>query len=168
MYIRLAKSKEAERLWFIRNQAIRTGCLQSYPSEIIEAWTPLKMPESYRTMVENNPFFVIDNEDGNAISTGFLNLAQNSVDAIFTLPEYVGKSAAGLIIDAIKAEAKKRGIKQLTLDSTPNAEIFYLRHGFTPVRHGNYYSALAKAHLPCIHMRFSFQSLPFLLKILVN
>ena len=105
MYTRLAVPQEAERLWYIRNQAIRAGCQQSFSNEVIDAWTPDKMPESYRTMIEKNPFFVVDNEKGEAISTGFLNLIENSVDAIFTLPNYSGRGAASLILDAIKIEA---------------------------------------------------------------
>ncbi len=37
----------------------------------------------------------------------------------------MGLGAAGLIIEAIKQEAKQRHIKILTLESTPNAERFY-------------------------------------------
>ncbi|MGJ3352660.1 GNAT family N-acetyltransferase [Providencia sp. Je.9.19] len=152
MHTRLAIPQEAERLWIIRNQAIRAGCQTSLTREIIDAWTPNTMPESYRTMVKNNPFFVVDNKNGEAISTGFLNLTENSVDAIFTLPEYSGQGAAGLILNAIKTEAIQRGIKQLTLDSTLNAEKFYQRHGFISVRYDSYFSALVQANLPCIHM----------------
>lgn len=152
MQIRLAVPKEAERLWFIRNQAIRHGCKTSYDPLTICNWTPDEMPLSYIKMVENNPFFVAVNELDEAISTGFLNLESHSIDAIFTLPEYMRRGAAGLILDAIKAEAKKRKINKLTLDSSPNAEGFYQKHGFISIRHGSYYSALAKTDLACIHM----------------
>ncbi|WP_353241505.1 GNAT family N-acetyltransferase [Providencia sp.] len=155
MKVRLASPKEAKRLWFIRNQAIRHGCKNSYDPQTICNWTPDEMPPSYIKMVENNPFFVAVNERDEAVSTGFLNLESNSIDAIFTLPEYMGHGAAGLILDAIKAEAKKRKISTLTLDSSPNAERFYQKHGFTPIRHDNYYSALAQANLACIHMKIA-------------
>lgn len=153
MQIRLATPKEAKRLWFIRNQAIRHGCKTSYETQTIYNWTPDEMPLSYIKMVESNPFFVAVNEHDDAVSTGFLNLESNSIDAIFTLPEYMGYGAAGLILDAIKAEAKKRKIKTLTLDSSPNAERFYQKHGFTSICHDNYYSALAQVNLACIRMK---------------
>ncbi|MCW2254502.1 GNAT superfamily N-acetyltransferase [Providencia alcalifaciens] len=155
MRIRLAVPSEAEHLWVIRNQAIRLGCRESIDEDVIKAWTPYTMPESYRNMIEENPFFVAVDEHNIAIATGFLNLKQKSVDAIFTLPEYTGFGAAGLIIDVIKYEAKQRGIKQLTLESTLNAERFYQKHGFRSQNIGTYYSALAKAYLPCINMCLS-------------
>ncbi|MGG4608729.1 GNAT family N-acetyltransferase [Providencia sp. Me31A] len=155
MKLRLATPAESERLWFIRNQAIRHGCQTSFSQPIITAWTPDEMPPSYTREVEKNPFFVVVNNENEAISTGFLNLEANSVDAIFTLPEYTGCGAAGLILDAIKAEAKKRNIKKLTLDSSPNAERFYQKHGFISIKHDSYYSSLAKAYLPCIRMEFT-------------
>lgn len=57
MRVRLAVPSEAEYLWFIRNQAIRLGCQQSFDHEVIKAWTPDIMPESYLNMIEENPFF---------------------------------------------------------------------------------------------------------------
>ncbi len=50
------------------------------------------------------------NEDDKPVATGYLNLEANSVDAIFTLPQYTGCGAAGLL-DAIKAEAKSEILK---------------------------------------------------------
>lgn len=152
MKLRLATPDEAELLWSIRNQAIRHGCTTSFDAKTIAAWTPDEMPPSYTYMVKNNPFFVVTNENNNPVATGFLNLDTNSVDAIFTLPQYTGCGAAGLILDAIKMEAKKRNIKKLILDSSPNAERFYQKHGFTSIKHGSYYSSLAQTHLNCIQM----------------
>lgn len=152
MQTRLATPSEAEKLWNIRNQAIRIGCKDSYADDIRTAWTPDIMPESYRDTVANNPFFVVDNHHGEPVSTGYLNLAENCIDSIFTLPEYIGRGAASLIIDAIKNEAKERGITQLILDATPNAETFYHKLGFTSLQKGYYYSPLLNAELPCINM----------------
>ncbi len=59
MKIRLAVPVEAEECWNIRNQAIRYGCKNSYDDAVIAAWTPEKMPESYRNVIVANPFFVI-------------------------------------------------------------------------------------------------------------
>ena len=110
------------------------------------------MPVSYICIVKNNPFFVAVNKNDDPIATGYLNLEADSVEAIFTLPQYTGCGAAGLILDAIKAEAKKRNIKKLVLDSSPNAERFYQKHGFISIKNGSYYSSLAQAELNCIRM----------------
>lgn len=149
---RLARSDEAATLWRIRNLAIRYGCQSVYPAEVIAAWTPDALPPGYFEAVKGNPFFVIDDPEHGAASTGFLDLKTGSVEAIFTLPACNGKGYASLIMTTIIDEARQRGFKTLTLAATPNASGFYLRHGFSTVREALYPSALAKADLPCVEM----------------
>ena len=152
MQVRLAGPEEAEALWDIRNQAIRFGCRESYEETVIRNWTPDAMPEGYRRAVTDNPFFVIDGPSGQPVATGYLDLAEGSVEAIFTLPEYNGQGLAGRILAAIKQEARERGYTQLTLASTPNAAGFYQRHGFTAIKETLWPSALAQTSLRCVEM----------------
>ncbi|MGB9097667.1 GNAT family N-acetyltransferase [Erwinia sp.] len=160
MSARLATVEEAEQLWKIRNQALREGCKDVYSADALLAWTPDLMPEGYRGVVLTNPFFVVDDESGSfPVATGFLDLAENSIEALFTLPEYCGKGFATEIIAAIKREAIKRGIRQLKLSSTPNAFTFYQRQGFTLVKETVYHSASAGA-LPCMEMAINLPEQP--------
>lgn len=152
MRIRLALPEEAEACWNVRNLAIRYGCKHSYDPKIIEAWTPEVMPESYRDVITANPFFVIEGPAARPAATGYLDLSSRSVEAIFTSPDYAGKGLASRIIEAIKDEARKRGFRQLTLSSTPNAQTFYERHGFTFLREGAHLSRLAQTELRCMEM----------------
>lgn len=152
MKARLATPDEAEKCWDIRNQAIRHGCKDSYEAKVIEAWTPMAMPEGCKKDIELNPFFVVDGKDNSPAATGFLDLSTGSVEAVFTMPDYLGRGFASLIIDAIKAEARRRGFKKLTLSSTPNAQSFYEKHGFTFAGESLHLSHLAQAELRCIDM----------------
>ena len=152
MIIRYARSEEAEILWVLRNRALRHGCKNIYPENVLLAWTPEEMPPSYRQIIDDNPFFVIDNEDGIPVASGFLSLSDRSVEAVFSLPEYSGKGHASQIIDAIKQEALSRNIATLRLSSTPNARSFYEKRGFKLIREDNYYSRLAASSLACFEM----------------
>lgn len=158
MKVRLALPAEAKQCWNIRNQAIRHGCKCSYDARVIEAWTPETMPEGYRRVIAANPFFVGVCQDNRPVATGFLDLSAGSVEAIFTLPEYLGKGFASLIINAIKDEARKRGFQELKLSSTPNAQAFYEKQGFTFIRENLYPSALTQTDLRCIDMAFKLPS----------
>ena len=154
MPVRYASPDEAEKLWEIRNQAIRYGCKNTYDAIIITAWTPDKMPEGFRKAITSNTFFVVDSPGDNfPVATGFLDLENQSVEAIFTLPAFTGKGYARLILDAIKTEAKERGLAALTLSSTPNAFAFYQKNGFSLVKESLYRSEMAKADLRCMDMR---------------
>ncbi|GLW36290.1 GNAT family N-acetyltransferase [Pectobacterium actinidiae] len=154
MKVRLAEPAEAETCWEIRNQAIRYGCKGSYETDIIAAWTPESMPEGYRRAIAANPFFVAVGLDNRPVATGFLDISCGGVEAVFTLPEYVGRGLAGIILDAIKNEARERGYEHLTLSSTPNAQSFYQKHGFLFQRESLYHSTLAQSELRCIDMVF--------------
>ncbi|MEQ4921989.1 GNAT family N-acetyltransferase [Proteus hauseri] len=151
--LRLAEPQEAKRLWYLRNQALRFGCENVYPPAILAAWTPDEMPEGYRNAITKNPFYVIDNDNHNIpVASGFLSLETGFAEAIFTLPEYMGRGFASLILKQLKIEAKKRGQPQLLLDSTPNAVLFYLRQGFKVLEEREYYSNLTKTNLHCYRM----------------
>ncbi|WP_126356300.1 GNAT family N-acetyltransferase [Cedecea lapagei] len=143
---------EAEALWIIRNEAIRFGCREVYSRDVLTAWTPEQMPAGYLREIINNPFFVAENENGEPIATGYLDVESGSVEAIFTLPAYTGRGLAKQIISAIKQEAKLRGMSTLTLSSTPNARDFYLAQGFSVVKESFYPSSLAGASLRCFDM----------------
>ncbi|WJV55342.1 GNAT family N-acetyltransferase [Prodigiosinella aquatilis] len=152
MKIRLAVPEEAEKCWNIRNLSIREGCKSSYSAIVLEAWTPETMPENYRKVITENPFFVVDIADTGLVATGYLDLSSGSVEAIFTLPDYFGKGLASMIIETIKGEALKRGLKQLTLSSTPNAKTFYEKHGFMFIKESICPSRLAQTDLRCMDM----------------
>ena len=109
MTLRKATPQEAETLWNIRNQAIRHGCKTSYDAEVIARWTPDLMPERYRQMVIEYPFYVVEDEKGDVAATGYLDLDTHCLEAIFTLPAASGKGMATRIIEALKQEAHSRG-----------------------------------------------------------
>lgn len=98
-------------------------------------------------------FFVADSPEGFPAATGFLDVENASVEAIFTRPGFEGKGLATKILNAIKAEAKSLGFSELTLSSTPNAFEFYKRNGFCLVKESVYRSELANASLLCMDMR---------------
>lgn len=152
MTLRKATPQEAETLWNIRNQAIRHGCTTSYDAEVIARWTPDLMPERYRQMVIEYPFYVVEDEKGDVAASGYLDLDTHCLEAIFTLPAASGKGMATRIIEVLKHEARSRGITRLTLDATPNAQSFYQKLGFVTLRENYHHSRMAGADLRCFEM----------------
>ncbi|MDP9567008.1 UNVERIFIED_ORG: GNAT superfamily N-acetyltransferase [Kosakonia oryzae] len=152
MTIRLAVPEEAETLWHIRNAAIQQGCKAVYSPEVIEAWTPQAMPDNYRVVIEENPFYVAITPENIPVASGYLDLRTGSVEAIFTLPQWSGRGLASAIITALKQEARRRGFTRLTLASTPNACRFYQQQGFRVIQESRYHSKMARADLRCFDM----------------
>ncbi|EPE9887395.1 GNAT family N-acetyltransferase [Yersinia ruckeri] len=155
MQVRKARVEEAEALWALRNDALRTGCQGVYDAETLAAWTPDNMPSGFLPMIQIHPFFVVDDEWGTfPVGSGFLDLTNHRVEAVFTLSSYQRKGVASLIMNAIKHEAIARGIRTLKLSSTPNAVAFYQHHDFTLLRQSRYFSPLAQKHLDCFLMQW--------------
>ncbi|WP_449556099.1 GNAT family N-acetyltransferase [Huaxiibacter chinensis] len=152
MTIRRAVPQEAETLWDVRNQAIRHGCQTSYAADVIARWTPENMPESYRQCVIENPFFVAEDKSGNVVATGYLDLMQHSIEAIFTLPSASGQGYARQIMAVLLEEARGNDIPHVTLAATPNAQRFYEKMGFVTVKESLYPSRLAETDLRCFDM----------------
>jgi GNAT superfamily N-acetyltransferase len=55
------------------------------------------------------------------------------VSMVFTKPQARGRGLATAVMTAALREARERGARTATLQSTPMAEGLYLRHGFRPV-----------------------------------
>jgi len=110
------------------------------------------MPEHYRKMVIDYPFYVVEDEKGDIAATGYLDLDTHSLEAIFTLPSASGKGMATRIVEALFDEARSRGITRLLLDSTPNARSFYHKLGFVTLGEKHHHSRMAGADLRCFEM----------------
>ncbi|ANI31777.1 hypothetical protein PL78_18385 [Yersinia entomophaga] len=155
MQVRKARVEEAEALWALRNNALRSGCRNVYDQATLAAFTPDVMPSGFPPVIMVNPCFVIDDEAGICpVGSGFLDLKNHSVEAVFTRDTYQGKGVGSRILDAIKQEAIARGINTLRLSSTPNALAFYLRHDFNLLREGEYFSPSAQKYLQCFEMEW--------------
>jgi len=55
------------------------------------------------------------------------------VSMVFTKPEARGRGLATAVLTAALRDARDRGARTATLQSTPMAESLYVRHGFRPV-----------------------------------
>ena len=150
--IRRAREEEAESCWRIRNLAIVGQCQACYPLSAITAWTPETMPQDYRQAIRQNPFYVAETPQGQLLATGYLDVARQRVEAMFTLPEAMRQGLATRIMTCIKQEALTRGLRSIALSSTPNAQGFYLKQGFQTVRNASHFSPAADYTFDCVEM----------------
>lgn len=58
------------------------------------------------------------------------DVATIKLDNLFILPDYMGKGLGKLLLDDFIMRAKKDNAKSIILESDPNAETFYAKHGF--------------------------------------
>lgn len=87
---------------------------------------------------------------GKAVATGRL-LPDGHIGRMAVIKPLRGQGIGGKILQALMAEASKRGDKAVVLNAQTQAEPFYLRHGFA--REGDEFM---EAGIPHIRMRHAF------------
>jgi predicted GNAT family N-acyltransferase len=90
---------------------------------------------------------VVHDEKGQVIGTGRL-LPDGHVGRMAVRKSMRGAGIGGAILEALMAQAKRRGDKAVILNAQTHAEAFYARHGF--VREGEEFM---EAGIPHIQMR---------------
>ena len=68
--------------------------------------------------------------DGVVAGTGFIDLGDGRLDAVFVRPDMRGKGIGKRIVAFCEDVGRSAGLTQLKLDSTLNAAPFYRRCGF--------------------------------------
>jgi N-acetylglutamate synthase-like GNAT family acetyltransferase len=58
---------------------------------------------------------------------------QPELDALFVDEEWIGSGLGGALLEAACTVARRRGVDALVIESDPNAEDFYRRHGAEPI-----------------------------------
>ena len=69
---------------------------------------------------------------GNAVGTGRL-LPDGHIGRMAVLTQWRGRGVGGSILDALIAEARRRGFAEVALSAQVHALAFYRAHGFKPV-----------------------------------
>lgn len=128
MMFRKATADDAPAAWEIRNAAIRHACKGFYPDDLLERWTAGEMTDAFVEFVVQQ--FYVATVDGAVAGTGFVNLGDGRIDALFVRPDMMGKGIGKRILAFCEERGRAAGLTELTLDSTLNAAPFYRRCGF--------------------------------------
>jgi GNAT superfamily N-acetyltransferase len=126
--IRKAKADAAAAAWAIRNAAIRHGCKGFYADSLLEQWTAGEMTDQFVESVVRR--FYVATVNGVVAGTGFIDLGDGRLDAVFVRPDMMGKGIGKRMVAFCEDVGRSAGLTKLKLDSTLNAAPFYRRCGF--------------------------------------
>ncbi|HJV75257.1 MAG TPA: GNAT family N-acetyltransferase [Noviherbaspirillum sp.] len=119
-----------------------------YEVFVLEQKVPLEM--EWDEMDALSLHAVAYDSKGRAIATGRL-LPDGHIGRMAVLRTMRGKQIGSAILQALMAEAKKRGDRFVVLNAQTSAQRFYVRHGFVCM--GNEFM---EAGIPHIQMRYEF------------
>jgi len=153
--IRKATADDAAAAWEIRNAAIRHACKGFYAEGLLEQWTAGEMTDEFVEFVVQQ--FYVATVDSDVVGTGFVDLREGRVDAVFVRPVMMGQGIGKRIVAFCEDLGRFAGLTELKLDSTLNAAPFYRRCGFVGDVIGVYRSPRGIT-LDCIPMTKQFEA----------
>ena len=147
--LRKATADDAVAAWEIRNAAIRHACKGFYADDLLAQWTAGEMTDQFVQCVSQQ--FHVATVDGIVVGTGFIDLSDGRLDAIFVRPEMMGRGIGKRIVAFLVDLGRSAGLTELRLDSRLNGAPFYRRCGFVGDAIGVYRSPRGIS-LDCIPM----------------
>jgi GNAT superfamily N-acetyltransferase len=149
VHIRKAIIDDAPITFAIRREAIRAQCRDHYPWRDLEIWTSGEMSETFAKRVADQFYVAVMYE--HVVGTGMVDLAIGKIDAIFVLPEYMGRGIGRAMMRHLEGLAVSSGLRDIHLDATLNAAPFYRAMGFEGEGRAIYESSLGVS-LACVPM----------------
>jgi GNAT superfamily N-acetyltransferase len=147
--IEKARTEDAEAVWNLRSNALRTQCAGHYDAELLAKWSDACAPEGFAATVADG-FYVI--RDGERITAcGLIALEKGSIEALFVDPTAFGKGYGRAMLHHLQTLAQQHGMKRLRLNATLNAAGFYRACGFTGEALGKHHSP-SGFELDCVSM----------------
>ena len=129
MVIRRATAADIPALCRVHSTAISVLAKQAYTEEELRAWCGSVSPGLYTEFLDTRVIFVAE-IDGDV--KGFCQLDPDSgeIEATYVDPVAAGRGIGSQLLEAAEQVASDRGLIDLHLGSSVNAEPFYRKHGF--------------------------------------
>jgi|RhiMetdeSRZDD1v2_1073273.scaffolds.fasta_scaffold683983_3 GNAT superfamily N-acetyltransferase len=130
--IRVATETDAEAACQVLRRSITECCVEDHHNDpsLLADWLRNKTPDNVRKWLRADRCYgVVAETDGSLVGFAML-LHSGEVFLCYLVPEARFTGVGRALLAAMEAEARRRGIRELYLDSTKTARGFYLRNGF--------------------------------------
>lgn len=155
--LQLARAEDTEAMLIVHRAAVRGVATHFYNPETIEDWgSPIRSEYveslAQRIMRGEEEAVVARDASGHVIGFGSIVPSAYELRALYVAPEHGGTGIGGMILRDLEARAQKRGIDELSVDASVNAEAFYRRHGFEVEGRGQH-ALPSGRQIDCVRMR---------------
>ena len=130
--VRIATADDADAACAVLRRSISECCFEDHhgDSEVLRSWLLNKTPENIRAWIQYPAGFAVVAEVDARISGFGLLSSTGTVALCYLVPEARFIGAGKAMLAAMEAEAIRRGLTSLNLESTLTALPFYGRNGF--------------------------------------
>ena len=139
--LRRAVSTDAQAIARIHFAAVHSGtAVDFYPREILFNWSPepneIRIERYIRAIESGRELFIVAEIDNSPRGFGSIFPELSELRSLYVDPAFARGGIGSAILCRLEELAVERGVRQLKLDSSLNAEPFYLCHGFESVERG--------------------------------
>jgi putative acetyltransferase len=122
-----------------------------YSEPILDQWSPPIRDGEQAQPRREGQIRLIAELDGEPVGIGALFPDRSELDAVYVLPSAARRGVGTVLVREIERIAIERGVKQLHLDASLNAEPFYLAMGYEVVERGEHILNSGQA-MACVRM----------------
>lgn len=131
--LRPARPGDGQSLYDVTARSIQELGKLYYSSDQLAGWMGERTADYYEDMIKKNRAFVAE-ENGEIL--GFVDAKPGEVTRLFLLPKAAGRGLGKRLLKLGVEIAAKNHSGPIKVESTLNAQAFYERHGFQPVKKG--------------------------------
>ncbi|OUL19583.1 hypothetical protein BV378_32730 [Nostoc sp. RF31YmG] len=132
--VRRCLPSDAESVLKVHRAAIHGTASSCYPKEIIQYWaspiTPSKIKAFANNTVIGEETRIVAEINGQIVGFGAVVVSNSELRAVYVSPKF-GRSGVGTaILQELERLARERGLSELHLNASLNAEPFYQVNGY--------------------------------------
>ena len=113
-------------------EVIHTTIKKCYPDfyseQVIDFFLDYHSEQHLKERVDRGEFYLLYLHD-KLIGTGFLD--EEEIGGLYILPDFQNKGYGTFMLNFLLDRARKKGLKKVWLDATPNSKALYARLGFS-------------------------------------
>jgi putative acetyltransferase len=154
--IRDAVEADAEAVARVLFEAIHGAASPYYSSEVIASWARVpdepRCSQIRRVIAGTDELCLVAEQSGEVVGFGSIVPSLSELRAVYVRTDVGRRGVGGAILHDLERIAVARGLSELHMDASINAEAFYLRHGYEVMQRGEHRLANG-AHMACVRMR---------------
>ncbi|MEA3179582.1 MAG: hypothetical protein QOI59_3105 [Gammaproteobacteria bacterium] len=137
--IRRARPADADAIVTVLRRSITELCVDDHHNDpgVLGGWLQNKTASNVCVWIDAPGNFMVIAEGATSGVCGVASLsAAGLILLCYVLPEVQFGGVGRALLEAVEAEARLRGLRELSLESTLSAQAFYSRHGYNPKQDG--------------------------------
>jgi putative acetyltransferase len=138
--IRPATAADAEAIIDLHFAAVHQTAATFYPPEVLDRWSGLPNEARYQQLrdadAHGEELFLVAEDASGVVGFGSILPSVQELHAVYVHPRAGRHGIGSRLLRQLERLARDRGVRQLHLDASVNAEAFYRRAGYEVVERG--------------------------------